>query len=320
MPMSMRSSRPAFTLIELLVVIAIIAILIGLLLPAVQKVREAANKTTCSNNLKQQALAIHNFHDSFKRFPANGDRNRNYTCCRLDAAVWSYRARILEYLEHGNIRPQTGETFETARFDQNRNVTEIPIKIFRCPSDNDPRQTRNDGQLVEGTEVAITSYKGVSGQNLNSSGIPYRCDGTHGRASFAWHPTATAFDSDNGLYNGDGMFFQIDAKRPLSFSGVTDGASNTAMIGETLQRLSNNVVRDLNHSAGSSACIPPNVGVSIPFPAGMIRNNFGFTSQHPGGLMFAFVDGSVRFIRDTIGLDQYRGMATIRGDEVVTLE
>src|SRR5688572_5559399 len=103
-PMSSTRSqtRSAFTLIELLVVIAIIAILIALLVPAVQKVREAAARTQCENNLKNLALGVHGYHDTNKVFPYNGSRsNTGSGCCGANAPRWSWIARILSFVEQG---------------------------------------------------------------------------------------------------------------------------------------------------------------------------------------------------------------------------
>src|SRR5437868_9926539 len=105
--MRTRTSRSAFTLIELLVVIAIIAVLIGLLLPAVQKVREASNRSTCSNNLKQIVLAGHTFHDVYKYFPTNSQDEGGWDWSyQMHAKSWSWLARLLPYLEQQNLLTQ----------------------------------------------------------------------------------------------------------------------------------------------------------------------------------------------------------------------
>src|SRR5947208_6922760 len=121
-----RSPRRAFTLIELLVVIAIIAILIGLLVPAVQKVREAAARTQCKNNLKQIGLALHAYHDSNKFFPPGANAN-NY--------AWSFFA--LPYLEQGNIYKQVNPTTTLLRTAVSANTAlfQTPLPVFVCPSD-----------------------------------------------------------------------------------------------------------------------------------------------------------------------------------------
>src|SRR2546423_9205057 len=128
-------SRSAFTLIELLVVIAIIAVLVGLLLPAVQKVREASNRSTCSNNLKQIVLASHSFHDVYKYFPTNsqdeGGWDWNY---QMKSKSWSWLARLLPYLEQQNLLTQFN--IEKNTLGQDKDLLAIGLKIFYCPSDN----------------------------------------------------------------------------------------------------------------------------------------------------------------------------------------
>src|SRR5262249_26874922 len=148
--------RQAFTLIELLVVIAIIAVLLGLLLPAVQKVREAAARMSCQNNLKQIGLAFHNYHDSYQLFPAAGSDGPNTNCCNATTRVgWTWLFLITPFIEQGGIYnlPDTA-TGNTA-------VAQSAIRIYYCPTRRQPTLYSNGGRA---------DYAGNGGRDMAGEG------------------------------------------------------------------------------------------------------------------------------------------------------
>jgi len=194
------------------------------------------------------------------------------------------------------------------------------IAMLNCPSDQSPR-TRTDAADIDTAAVmGVTSYKGVAGANWGADFYPsdqnfstsYRNIGTNG--------------SYNGLERGDGIFWRGDARfGSLRLERITDGSSNTFMIGEDVPELI--IWNAWAYSNGSTAtcAIPPNTGVTIP-PLGVADNEdwpnrYSFRSRHPGGLNFANADGSVRFVLETIPLQFYHALATISGaDDVEPLE
>jgi prepilin-type N-terminal cleavage/methylation domain-containing protein/prepilin-type processing-associated H-X9-DG protein len=330
--MSRPSARRAFTLIELLVVIAIIAILIGLLLPAVQKIREAANRMKCSNNLKQLALACHNYHDVNGTLPRNGSalhlldshnrgpQGQGTGCCGLNGTPrWSWIARSLPFVEQDNLALQGNIDIGNANTTGARAAVAAVLPVLTCPSDTTKPRTRTTSADLGGITVAVTSYKGVSGSNWGQDffgvtnnqdfSTPYRNQGANG--------------SFNGLEKGDGMFWRSDIRDgSMSFAAVTDGLSNTYMIGEDVPEfIAWNAWAYPNGAIGTCA-IPPNTGVTIP-PLGAAAGfgqwptRYSFRSRHTGGLQFAMGDGSVRFVRDSIPLNVYRATASISGGEVI---
>src|SRR3984957_7257134 len=222
--------RRGFTLIELLVVIAIIAVLIGLLLPAVQKVRESAAAASCRNNLKQIALAVHKSHETNQFLPTSGP-DATYS---MSGRNWSWLAKILPDLEEGNL--YTTLNIPTATLG-NQPALATAIKTFLCPSDaainGQPRMNTADIGSNNGLGVGQTNYKGVCGSNWE-----------WGNA--AWNPVNDASTPNygpQGLDSGNGVFYRTDGVSP-AVTGVTtghgkinllyikDGTSNTFMIGE----------------------------------------------------------------------------------------
>jgi prepilin-type N-terminal cleavage/methylation domain-containing protein/prepilin-type processing-associated H-X9-DG protein len=311
-------SRSGFTLIELLVVIAIIAILIGLLLPAVQKVREAAARMQCSNNLKQLGIAVHTYNDTFGRLPYNWSPN-DYGYDD-NGRSWSWLSQILPYIEQGNLytQGQLGTAGALAgpqpaapilSFNSAAAVHATMIKTFQCPSDpNSQTVSTNRANGSTGSGCGVTNYKGVSGSN------------------WAWGSWTNNGPSgnNNGLDAGDGFFYRHDNRRSLTLLGVTDGLTNTLMVGEDLMAINVHCGWPRANYSNGTVAIPLNNGLVSGQPGfnnpGDWPNLYSFRSRHTGGANFALGDGSVKFVRQSIDIAQYRAAGTITGGEVNTLD
>ena len=309
-----RSSRAGFTLIELLVVIAIIAILIGLLLPAVQKVREAAARMTCSNNLKQLSLASHGYHDANGVLPLG----RSGPLTNI-----STHAFILPYIEQDNVFKLVDFT---VRWDHANNTVSrgTAIKTFLCPSD--PVSSVPAGW-------AGTNYRSNQGSNLlhaqpsgSNAGMPAPngpfvpeiahkltsiTDGTSNTAAWSEHLKG---DFSNGVSSPTDTFW------PKTYPNTADEA--VALCGAidpndlNFQRVSDVGAPWLQGYHSTTAYFHvsgPNTR-SCMYPPGRIATTA--SSAHPGGVMVSLCDGSVRFVRDSIPIGAWRAMGSKDGGEV----
>jgi prepilin-type N-terminal cleavage/methylation domain-containing protein/prepilin-type processing-associated H-X9-DG protein len=309
------SKRAGFTLIELLVVIAIIAILIALLVPAVQRVRESANRAVCQNNLQQIATACHTYHGDFNTLPRNGLAPGSPLagidpgCCGPNFAFWSFLARILPYIEQEGVYFQGVSTNQTIV--NSPGVYGTNIELYFCPSDNAmSTRFRTTTENLDGTDgptlsASLSNYKGVIGQCWTQGGNwanpgPPNCD---------------------GLVRGDGVFSRGDYYyRPkLPLGDITDGTSNTFMIGEDIPDYDAHVAWFYTNGALGTCAIPPNNNDDGGDPVANLRdwpNVYSFRSRHQGGLQFAFADASVHFISTGIALPSYRALSTIASGDI----
>jgi prepilin-type N-terminal cleavage/methylation domain-containing protein/prepilin-type processing-associated H-X9-DG protein len=402
--MFLRKGRSAFTLIELLVVIAIIAVLIGLLLPAVQKVRDAANRIKCANNLHQIGIALHSYHDANNHFPPLCDVTRRRdpaTGADLVASInghsyswpgvphwfWSWMAEILPYVEQDNAyrtadawtknynpnlppndttnnpnywRPwgsfkdcSSGASMPTVP-PQNP-IHGVPQPVYSCPADSRTLQPFYDGCNTD----TFTAYLGVVGVN--------QYDHT-GMFSPTAKPLTVAGVLAAGIYEAGNVYPggspvslpwmtpQSNNINPRRMGDITDGTSNTLMVGERPPSAdlifgwwfagagiegdgtadvglgTNTYNPGVNAGGPSGPTCPPgeNGGNGFPplqtdvtsfFQPGNVNDqchDLHFWSFHSGGSNFLFADASVHFMAYTVGQDVMKAMATINQGEVFT--
>jgi prepilin-type N-terminal cleavage/methylation domain-containing protein/prepilin-type processing-associated H-X9-DG protein len=308
--------RRGFSLVELLVVIGIITLLVGMIIPAVQRVRESANRLQCTNNIRQVTMACH-MHANGNYLPRGqvgpykpvaGQPNFGWG---PDSYGWSFLARLLPYLEQQNLYDQGGVPQKTL---QESGICHERIRVFLCPSDHMPVSLRTDAGNLPDFPVGLTSYKGVSGANWGDDkgeGWSFPTD---------WRNIGTNGSYD-GLIEGDGILCRNDYWRRPRLADIHDGLSNTFLIGEDIPAKNRWLSWPYANNAYGTCAIPPNVrklggGEYDPYDW---WNVWSFRSRHPGGLHFGFADGSVRFVKAGIDLQLYRALATIRGGEAVDL-
>jgi prepilin-type N-terminal cleavage/methylation domain-containing protein/prepilin-type processing-associated H-X9-DG protein len=296
-----RQSRAAFSLIELLVVIAIISVLIGLLLPAVQKVREAAARTQCQNNLKQIGIALHNHHASNDRFPAGylcqPQANPNYT-----APGWGWAALLLPYMEQDNLYRQIDLTVPVEA-PAHLAVRTTILKLFVCPSDNGAGIfTITDKKNAPLADAATNSYAACHG---------------------------TGPDLEEELDDFNGMFSRNSR---VCVADVTDGTSTTIAIGErssffartpwagavsfgTVRITPGAPTNNVNAVEEAPCQVLAHVAVhTVNDPNGDPED---FFARHSNVCNFLFADGSVRPLHSGVPLSVLQALATRNGWEVV---
>ena len=298
----MQRKRSAFTLIELLVVIAIIAILIALLVPAVQKVREAAARLQCTNNMKQLGLGMHNHHDTFKKLPAGMGSSG---CC------WgTWAVTIMPYIEQKAISDlyqnwggtdATGIRYGSAP--NTTNVTNQRLSVFSCPSD------------VMNTPIgSMTNNNYAVNYGNTHMGQTVAPDGT----AFLGAPFANAKK-------------QFD-KTGKPFAEITDGLSNTLMVGEIRQGRGSDLrgfiwwgdAAQFTAYTGPNSSVPDQIytaGYCNPIPGmpctAASPTFFGSRSLHTGGVNTCLGDGSVRFVADSVAIGIWRALGSAQGSEPV---
>jgi prepilin-type N-terminal cleavage/methylation domain-containing protein len=303
--------RWAFTLIELLVVIAIIAILIGLLLPAVQKVREAAARLQCANNLKQIGLAIHNHNDTHGVLPTGGQHwslPPTFIGVGQPAGPRDQRAgwlfQLLPFIEQENLYKGSGTTTVA---DAQRLIIGSPVKTYFCPSRRSPRvfsQSTNWYPPTTAGTHAQTDYAASIGNNSSTNGFLQR-----------------TFNHDAGDGNPGSR-----AREPIRLTDMTDGTSQTLMAGDKripLDGLGNFQGEDNEgYTSGwdhdvlrrtDLAPLPDCIGASNSACAGTVR----FGSSHPGGFQGVLGDGSVRMIQYSMDLTNFNRLGNRQDGQVL---
>jgi prepilin-type N-terminal cleavage/methylation domain-containing protein len=306
------TNRSAFTLIELLVVIAIIALMIALLLPAVQQAREAARRTQCRNNLKQIALALHNYHDTHSTLPPGAYAAWGHT--------WTWN--ILPQVEQTalyQLMPQpvndSGAAPDTNTDTRSRAIQQISttsVTSFVCPSQpNGPRDARRTNGLAN---RAISNYLGNAGSNVTSDEL------------------GGGMESSNGLFNFFRMNQSSTTARTYRFRDATDGLSNTVLVGEAYhQHVDDPLCNICDHfqffsdslDAGDGGDFSEALGATV-HPINTTAQSrssddseFSFGSFHTGGAHVAFGDGTVRFMSENMDTAIWRALGSRNGNETV---
>ena len=292
--------RRGFTLVELLVVIAIIGILIGMLLPAVQQVREAARRTQCANNVRQLSLSVLNYESAHMRFPPGWNSQSEFD----SSPGWGWAAIVLPFIEQNNLASQIDfRSSITAPI--NQGVLEQVIETHICPSDPDP-EVASLGQLTSGP---VGSGGGSTTRNpiQTSSGDELMVSRSNYSGVFG------SLEVNEDPFAGNGVFF---GNSRIGFRNISDGSSNTVMIGERRNDLG--VVTWLGVIDGIEEPFARIVGAADHSPNDDGGGFEDFRSYHPGGVNMGVADGSTQFVSDSISEADFQALGSRNGGEVVS--
>lgn len=272
--------RRAFSLIELLVVIAVIAVLVGLLLPAVQNAREAARRATCRNNLKQLGLALHNYHQAHKLFPP-GSLNRGPV--QAHHTGWGWGALMLPQLEQQSLYDQIN-FFQPLTFGSNQALLAQGLSVWRCPSDSAP-----DAIQISGSQLATGNYAGCAG-SMTGEGILF---------GFSSVRISDVTDGTSHTILAGERVNQLNVPKLGSFTSGWYGA---------IPGLNSATPNSIPHLE-NNGLFTPNSDLNFPY---------AFQSRHTGGVNLLLCDGAVRFVSDNIDSRVWNALGSRKGGEVIS--
>jgi prepilin-type N-terminal cleavage/methylation domain-containing protein/prepilin-type processing-associated H-X9-DG protein len=301
----MPRARPAFTLIELLVTVAIIGILIALLLPAVQKIREAADRLRCGNNLKQMGLACQNYHDNFGFFPPGYTTTAAATDLTNTAPGWGWGVYLLPYIEQENVYRAINCSVPIEDL-VNRPAIQTLVPTYVCPADVGipPTVEISDAFGTLLSQAAPSSYAATVGNDFSDVADP----------------------------TGNGVFYRNSR---TAMADITDGTSSTTLLGDRAWNQALGIwAGAVNQGVMRAGRQNPWPNATGPAPTLVLAHNNwvnirtdadggldDFSSNHPGGINILFADGSVHFIADILGPgprhDNFMALGTRGGGEVV---
>ncbi|WZO99189.1 DUF1559 domain-containing protein [Isosphaeraceae bacterium EP7] len=332
----MSNRKRGFTLIELLVVISIIAVLIALLLPAVQSAREAARRIQCTNNLKQIGLAMHNYHDTNQSLAPG-----NKSCCWGTWIVFTLpnieQQALWNAWNFGGDLKYLGTEYDGPfRYSGVANITVSSTRIaaYTCPSDGNATMTTGIGLTLNGVKMNVTSQNYLANYGNLTTGQPT----IFNNVPFNGAP----FTDMNAVAGNPGM----SGQHVVNFSGIPDGLSNTMLVSEGLvgtgtggQYAAPYDLRGFSYwgsAAGFVGWLTPNSPMPdvtedrsyCVYPSGnnppcteptsaLPRMN-GARSRHPGGVNVTMADGSVKFVKNSVSFNIWQALSSTRGGEIIS--